>query len=100
MNAGTGYSYRVYAYREDPAVDVDNASVTNFYWSQNSRFTAVMFGDVNSNDEVNLGDVILSLQSVAGINSNDINLWADVNGDGKIGLAEAVYGMQKEAGLR
>ncbi len=100
LNAGTGYSYQIFACREDPSVDVDNASVTNFFWSQNLRFTAVMFGDVNANGEVDLGDVILSLQSVAGINLNDINPWADVDGNGKTGLAEAVYGLQKEAEVR
>jgi hypothetical protein len=58
-------------------------------------------GDVNLNGIVDLTDIILALQVIAGIVPVDaIGNDADVNGDDKIGMAEAIYVMQKVAGLR
>lgn len=50
---------------------------------------------------VDLGDAILALKVMAGIESPaNIHAEADINSDGKIGLAEVVYILQKTAGLR
>ena len=58
-------------------------------------------GDVDGIGDVDLRDVIMSLQVSAGITPlGTVNLAADVNGDVKIGLAEAIYGLQVAAQLR
>jgi len=57
-------------------------------------------GDVNGDGNVNLKDVILTLQVISGINpSQNVYQAADVNGDGKIGLSEAIFIMQRISGL-
>lgn len=57
-------------------------------------------GDIDGNRSLNMGDAILALQVVSGLNPYDIlagypDAGVDVNGDGKIGLAEAIFIMQK-----
>jgi len=61
---------------------------------------AVEKGDINNDQQIDLADVILSLQMGSGISPAVVTyLAADVNEDGRIGLAETVYGLQSIAGL-
>lgn len=72
------------------------------------RFSDVLLnlsaGDVNGDSSVNMTDVILSLQIMAGMSPQGIvpnnTSGADVNGDVKIGIEEAIYILQKSAGVR
>lgn len=57
-------------------------------------------GDVNGDDNVDLADAVLSLQVLAGLDPDGVELGADVDADGKIGLGEVIYILQKVAGLR
>jgi len=57
-------------------------------------------GDVNGDGKVDLADVILALQVVAGLNPPNVFSSADVNNDNRIGLEEVIYILQKVAGLR
>ena len=58
-------------------------------------------GDVDNSGQIDMADVILSLQAVTGTNPpGGISKKADVNGDGAVGLAEAIYGMQIVADVR
>jgi YD repeat-containing protein len=62
-------------------------------------------GDINGDGAAGLGDAILVLQSVSGMNPSGIRSdyptsGADVNTDQKIGLEEALYILQKAAGVR
>ncbi len=52
-------------------------------------------GDVNNDLQIDVADVILSLQLSAGMTPNTgiIDPGADANGDEKIGLAEAIYAL-------
>jgi hypothetical protein len=63
-------------------------------------FYVLLKGDLNGDGEVNLADLVLSLQLMAGMSTSDVRWRADVNRDGRIGLAEAVYILGKTAGLR
>jgi hypothetical protein len=61
----------------------------------------IIQGDVNGDRMIDLSDVILTLQFVAGINSTQpVTMGADVNGDGEIGIEEAIYILGKITGLR
>jgi hypothetical protein len=58
-------------------------------------------GDVNNDGEVNLTDVVLSLQVCSGVQSaTPVVLEAEVNNDNKIGIADAIFILQTIAGLR
>lgn len=58
-------------------------------------------GDVDNSGQIDMPDVILSLQAVTGIDPPiGISSKTDVNGDGAVGLAEATYGLQIVAGVR
>lgn len=57
-------------------------------------------GDVNGDGIVDLADLVLTLQILAGGGAGNIAPAADVNGDGRIGLAEAEYVLQSASGLR
>jgi hypothetical protein len=62
-------------------------------------------GDINGDVAVNLADAILTLQTMAGINTGGIRgayplSGADVNGDGKVGSHELLYLLQYIGGLR
>ncbi len=57
-------------------------------------------GNVDGLGEVDLKDVITSLQVDAGLAPANVTTAGDVNADGKIGLAEAVYGLQVVAKIR
>ena len=63
-------------------------------------FSVLMKGDVNGDGIIDLADLILSVQLLAGMSPSDVNKGADVNADGRIGLAEAVFILGKAAGLR
>jgi hypothetical protein len=56
-------------------------------------------GDVNNDGQIDLADVILSLQVLVNT-TDDAHHSGDVDGDGKIGSAEALYILQHVAGLR
>ena len=62
---------------------------------------AIVPGDVNGDNDVNLVDAIITLQLNSGYESSSI-LYpeSDIGGDGKLGLEEAVYGLQVVAGIR
>lgn len=57
-------------------------------------------GDVNGDGGIDLADLLLSLQVLAGGSPAGVTLEGDVNGDGRIGLAEGIYILQHGAGLR
>jgi len=58
-------------------------------------------GDLSGEGEVNLVDVIMGLQGIAGIEPvTDVLMSGDVNADGKVGLEEIIYILQAMAGLR
>ena len=63
-------------------------------------FYVLLKGDLNGDGEVNLADLVLSLQLMAGLSTSDVRWRADINRDGRISLAEAVYILGKTAGLR
>jgi hypothetical protein len=44
---GLTYSYRVYAYREDPTIDVDNASGSPFRSTERPQFTVIREPDID-----------------------------------------------------
>jgi len=48
-------------------------------------------GDINGDGQINLTDVILTLQIVSGSDITGVQHSRDVNSDGVIGLAEAIY---------
>ena len=58
-------------------------------------------GDIDHDGEVDLNDLILSLQVLTGIASSpDVHKEADFNFDGRIGFHEVLYIMDKASGLR
>ncbi|MBN1380613.1 MAG: dockerin type I repeat-containing protein [Deltaproteobacteria bacterium] len=57
-------------------------------------------GDVNGDGNINLADLILSLQIMTRTTTSDVRRQADVDHDVKIGLTEAIYVLGKIAGLR
>ncbi|HDR14687.1 MAG TPA: hypothetical protein ENN79_04210 [Desulfobacteraceae bacterium] len=63
-------------------------------------FSVLMKGDVNGDGIIDLADLVLSFQLLAGMSPSDVHRGADVNADGKIGLAETVFILGKAAGLR
>lgn len=85
--ARTGY-YRLCAYDR-----AGNASI---------GLTGLMkpAGDLDGNGVVNLADVILALQLLAGAPSAAVHAGADVDGDGRIGQADLIYILQTAAGIR
>jgi len=63
--------------------------------------TDVIPGDVNNDQLVDLADVILIGQIIAGIVPEaEVNLAADVNGDGKINMVEMIYVLERVTGIR
>jgi hypothetical protein len=63
-------------------------------------FSILMIGDVNGDGRIDLSDLVLSLQLMAGMGGSEVLRQADVNGDGQIGLAEALYILGKLSGVR
>ena len=58
-------------------------------------------GDINADGDIDLSDVISSLQVMTNNpGQNVISLTGDVNSDNKIGMAELLYGLSYLAGLR
>lgn len=51
--------------------------------------------DIIGDGGVDLTDVILGLQVIAGFDSEDIYHAADVSNDGRIGMPEAIYCLQR-----
>jgi len=63
-------------------------------------FWVLMKGDVNGDGMIDLADLVLSFQLLAGMSVSGVHVGADVNADGQIGLAEAAFILGKAAGLR
>lgn len=77
----------------DPAGNQSTKTITLTY--------AVLAGDVNTDGQNDLADVILALQWMAGVPAaQPVDLDAEINGDQKMGLAEAVYLLQTLSDLR
>ena len=47
--------------------------------------------DIDDNGKVDLGDALISIQSLAGIDPNKPMIGGDINGDGQLGLADIIY---------
>ncbi|MGD9972826.1 MAG: DUF1566 domain-containing protein [Desulfatirhabdiaceae bacterium] len=56
-------------------------------------------GDLNDDGNVDLTDLMLALQVLAGQQPTGLNPAADVDGDSRIGLAEVIFILQKVVGL-
>ncbi len=73
---------------------------------ENDSATAVIHipfqkGDVNGDGVLNLADIIVILQEMSRIYSQEgTNKAADIDGDGRIGMAEAVYLLQLIGDIR
>lgn len=83
------FSYRVRACRENhlqDGVDLDNLSFSGAF--------AHTLLPHSTTRELDLGGAILSLQTAAGMNPENINAGADVSGDAKIGMEECSYALQ------
>ncbi len=64
-------------------------------WSSDYDFNAVIYGDTNGDDVVNVNDVMLVLRHIAEWNNLTFNkTLADVNCDGNINLLDAIRMMQ------
>jgi hypothetical protein len=62
---------------------------------------AVIPGDVNDDEVIDLVDAILALQVLAGMTPQQYVFFeADINNDQRIGLEEAIYALQRTAGMR
>jgi len=79
---------------------VDTAGNTGSATATVNNIGIVNPGDVNDDGDINLSDLILSLQSLIGLETPAINDASDVNGDDKIGMEEVIYIMQAIAGIR
>ena len=63
-------------------------------------FSVLMKGDVNGDGIIDLADLVLSLQLLAGMSPSDVHGGGDVNADGQIGFVDAIFILGKAAGLR
>jgi uncharacterized repeat protein (TIGR01451 family) len=93
-----GHRYAFYSVAVD---SVGNAEAHPTVADATTEVLAIK-GDTDGSGDVELADMILTLQSVnktdqAGL---DVNICADVNGDGKIGVEEGIYILQKLGGMR
>lgn len=61
----------------------------------NLHLTGPISGDLNADTRVDLIDIILGLQVLAGNDITPVAISADLNGDGAIGLAEILHAMNK-----
>ncbi len=52
-----------------------------------------------ANGVVDLGDAIIALQVVTGLNPGGFNLYADVD-DGKVGMGDVIYILEKLGEIR
>ncbi|OQX27100.1 MAG: hypothetical protein BWK80_07050, partial [Desulfobacteraceae bacterium IS3] len=87
------------AYQWQVIAENSFGKVTGPEWTFTTN--VVKIGDINGDDQVNLSDVILTLQILSGISVSETLIpEADVNGDGKIGMEEVVYILQIAAELR
>jgi hypothetical protein len=61
-----------------------------------------IMGDTDSSGEVDLADMIFTLQSISKTEETDLgaNICADVNEDGRIGMEEVIYILQWVSGMR
>jgi len=61
-----------------------------------------LMGDTNGNGDVDMADIIFSLQAMSKLQDSDpgANVCADVNGDGIIGVEEVIYTLQWVSELR
>jgi C1A family cysteine protease len=102
-----GYSSEVESSPGESYVSSNGSSwtdLTDWYPNANVCIKALAFvlkGDFDGDNDVTLGDAVLSLQISAGAaGAPGLNLSADVNGDGQIGLPDAIYVLQSVSGLR
>jgi len=107
-DAGKTVTFRFYDASEDRIYDIND----NFQFVINGQYgsvaapenltllSAVISGDVDHMDNVNLKDAILALKVVTGIDNVEVFADADVNNDGKIGIQEAIYILQVVAEIR
>jgi hypothetical protein len=57
-------------------------------------------GDLNGDRSVDLADLVIALQVLAGLDPDSLRLKGDVNGNGIVDLAEAIYIIQIMASMR
>lgn len=92
-----GYHYSFYSVAVDNVGNVEQNPAT----PMTTEILAIM-GDTDGSGEVDLADIILTLQIMNKTDEQDMlaNICADVNEDGRIDLVEAIYVLQHVAGLR
>jgi hypothetical protein len=80
-----------------PVTAVPNSGYAFANWTGTGGFAtatanSLTVSNVSNNDSVvGLSDAILALKVLAGLNPQNVNVWADVNGDKKIGMEDMVY---------
>ena len=81
----------------DPDTDSDSDGIPNC--QDVFQYIPIKKGDVNNDNDLNLKDAILCLQTTAASTST-LHVQADVNGDMRIGVEETIYILQDLCGLR
>lgn len=74
----------------------DNYKCFSGFWSYLTM--VYLMGDVNGDKEVNLEDIIITLNLLTNRTTTGVQRGADVNGDGRIGGQEAIYILQDVSG--
>jgi hypothetical protein len=96
-----------------PATIAADATATVFAFASDDSFTlsatvtllaganSVLFGDVNGDGKVNVGDATLLLRAAVGLVTlaADQKTRADVNGDGKVNVSDATLALRFAVGL-
>ncbi|MDM8554218.1 choice-of-anchor D domain-containing protein [Desulfococcaceae bacterium HSG7] len=85
--------------------DRGDNSGSAYLFCLNDAGSAILKGDLNGDNVVNLADAIIALQVITGYTPTQLRTdyaisGTDVNGDDKVGMEELIYILQKEAELR
>lgn len=100
--ANTVYGNGVDIYQDGTNQGTDNRCDIVHNWNDTGKtgctFAAVAAGDVNADEEVDLEDIVLSLQAISDMNPAGLRApRGDADGDRAIGLAEALHSLKAVA---